>query len=93
MSEKLVSMISAENYAYIAVKGSPFATDCAVFGLSREEIVALTRRFPNSGQNVINGVMIKGPPVPVINVLAELGYRVVCSTGEAEIVWTLQREI
>lgn len=93
MSEKLASMICAENYSYVAVKGSPFANDCAVFGLSREETVALTTRFPNSGQNVINGVTIKGPPLPVINVLAQLGYKVVSSTGDAEILWTLQREI
>lgn len=60
MSEKLVSMIAAENYTYVAVKGSPFANDCAVFGLSKEESLALTTRFPNSGQPVVNGVTIKG---------------------------------
>ncbi|KAM0729309.1 hypothetical protein ACS0PU_004663 [Formica fusca] len=36
--------------------------------------------------------MLKGTPFSVINALAELGYRVICSTGEAEILWTLQRE-
>lgn len=60
MSEKLASMIATESYSYIAVKGSPFADDCSVFGLSREETVALTRRFPNSGKGVINGVIVKG---------------------------------
>jgi hypothetical protein len=34
-----------------------------------------------------------GPPIAVINTLSELGYKVVCSTGEAEVVWTLQREV
>lgn len=93
MSEKLVHIIGSENYYYIAVKGSPFASDCAVFGLTHDEILALNKRFPNSGPNVINGVAVKGPPLPVINALAELGYRVICSTGEAEILWTMQREI
>jgi hypothetical protein len=37
--------------------------------------------------------LFPGPPVQVINTLSELGYKVVCSTGEAEIVWTLQREV
>lgn len=36
---------------------------------------------------------IAGPPFSIINALAELGYRVICSTGEAEILWTLQREL
>jgi hypothetical protein len=34
-----------------------------------------------------------GPPIAVVNTLSELGYKVVCSTGEAEVVWTLQREV
>ncbi|KAK7870508.1 hypothetical protein R5R35_002913 [Gryllus longicercus] len=41
----------------------------------------------------MNGVIIKGAAMDVINSLSELGYHVVCSTGEAEIVWTMQREI
>ena len=59
MSGKLVN-IGNESYYYVAVKGSPFATDCTVFGLSQDEVVALSKRFPNSGADVINGVMIKG---------------------------------
>lgn len=92
MSGKLVN-IGTENYYYVAVKGSPFASDTTVFGLGQDEILALSKRFPNSGTDVINGVLIKGPPLNIINALAELGYRVICSTGEAEILWTLQREI
>jgi len=34
-----------------------------------------------------------GPPIAVINTLSELGYEVVSSTGEAEVVWTLRREV
>lgn len=36
--------------------------------------------------------LISGTPFSVINALAELGYRVICSTGETEILWTMQRE-
>ncbi|XP_033178360.1 uncharacterized protein LOC105680196 isoform X3 [Bombus impatiens] len=82
-----------ENYYYVGVKASPFANDCVVFGLNSDEILALSKRFPNSGSDVVNGTMIKGPPFSIINALAELGYRVICSTGEAEILWTLQREL
>ncbi|XP_076396152.1 uncharacterized protein LOC100877259 isoform X5 [Megachile rotundata] len=90
---KLANVISDENYYYVGVKASPFANDCVVFGLNSDEISALSKRFPNSGSDVVNGVMIKGPPFAIINALAELGYRVICSTGEAEILWTLQREL
>ncbi|KAK1127831.1 hypothetical protein K0M31_003323 [Melipona bicolor] len=90
---KLASVINDESYYYVGVKANPFATDCVVFGLNSDEILALSKRFPNSGSDVINGTMIKGPPFSIINALAELGYRVICSTGEAEILWTLQREL
>ncbi|KAH0564197.1 hypothetical protein KQX54_010137 [Cotesia glomerata] len=93
LAENIGSLIANECYYYVAVKGSPFATDCSVFGLIADEMQALCKRFPNSGTDVMNGVLIKGSPIPVINALAELGYRIVSSTGEAEILWTLQREI
>lgn len=57
---KVASVIDDEHYYYVGVKASPFATDCVVFGLTTREIVALSKRFPNSGTDVINGVMIKG---------------------------------
>lgn len=60
MSDALVSSVGNDTYHYVAVKGSPFATDCAVFGLAKDEVVALTARFPNSGTEVVNGVIIKG---------------------------------
>lgn len=80
-------------YYYVAVKGSLTSGDCDVFGLDQEEITALTKRFPNSNAQIGNGVVIKGPPMTVINTLCQLGYKVVSSSGEAEVVWTLQREI
>lgn len=77
---------------YIAVKGSLYASDSSVFGLTPEEVTALTKRYPDSNKIVVNGVLIKASPLRIINSLGELGYRVVCSSGEAEIVWTLRRD-
>lgn len=42
---------------------------------------------------LVDVCLFPGPPVQVINTLSELGYKVVCTTGEAEVVWTLQREV
>lgn len=80
-------------YTYVAVKGSLHASDSAVFGLNSDEVKALSKRFSNSTTEIVNGVNIKGPPMSVINALSLLGYKVVGSTGEIEIVWTLQREV
>ncbi|XP_014212235.1 ankyrin repeat domain-containing protein 39-like [Copidosoma floridanum] len=82
MTEKLAQIISSESYYYIAVKGSPFAVDCAVFGLTSAEVLALSKRFPPTGAEIVNGIVIKGSPLCVINTLSELGYRVVCSTAQ-----------
>lgn len=60
MIGKLANVINDENYYYVGVKASPFANDCVVFGLNSDEILALSKRFPNSGSDVVNGVMIKG---------------------------------
>ncbi|XP_018397545.1 PREDICTED: uncharacterized protein LOC108775624 [Cyphomyrmex costatus] len=81
-------------FYYVGVKASPFAADSAVFGLPPKEVSALRCRFPLSpcSTNVVNGIMLKGTPFSIINALAELGYRVICSTGEAEVLWTLQRD-
>ncbi|KAL0123618.1 hypothetical protein PUN28_005853 [Cardiocondyla obscurior] len=81
-------------FYYIGVKASPFAPECVVFGLSPKEVSAIRSRFPLSPANadILNGVKIKGAPFSVINALAELGYRVICSAGESETLWTLQRE-
>lgn len=49
-------------FYYIGVKASPFATDCAVFGLPPKEASALRSRFPlsPSSPNVVNGITLKG---------------------------------
>lgn len=61
-SRKLDAMEDDEISYYVGVKGSPFAADCAVFGLSSRETSALRSRFPLSPSNadVVNGIMIKG---------------------------------
>ncbi|XP_065355562.1 uncharacterized protein LOC135950004 [Calliphora vicina] len=80
-------------YAYITVKGSLHDRSCSVFGLNDTEIQALSKRFENSVKPVVNGVMVSTPPLVMLNTLAQLSYKVVCSCGEAEICWTMQREI
>lgn len=80
-------------YFYVAVKGSLHATDSSVFGLSLEESTALAKRFANTSIGIVNGVSIKGPPMAVINSLSQLGYKVICSTGETEVIWTMAREV
>lgn len=80
-------------YTYVAVKGSLHDTNASIFGLNKEEILALSKRFSNGQTEIVNGVMVKGSPIDVVNCLSKLGYKVICSTGEAEIVWTMQREI
>lgn len=88
-----VDDIDDDNLYYIGVKASPFSSDTTIFGLLPEEVTALRCRFPlSSCTDVVNGTMFKGPPFAIINALAELGYRVTCSAGETEILWTLQRE-
>lgn len=82
-----------EHVVYIAVKGSLHANDCSAFGLGQEEIKALTTKFPGSGSPVVNGVTIKINVLNAINALSQLGYKIISSTGEGEITWTLQREI
>lgn len=84
--------MSEDGVVYVAVKGSLHANDCSVFGLGLEEIKALTKKYPGSG-SVVNGVAIKTNVLELINCLSQLGYKVISSTGEAEITWTLQRDI
>lgn len=58
--EKVTNIVNDEDYYYVGVRASPFATDCVVFGLTSDEIVALNKRFPNSGSDMVNGVLIRG---------------------------------
>lgn len=80
-------------FTYVAVKGSLHASESAVFGLNADEVKAITKRFPSSTTECVNGIRIKAAPLDVINSLSLLGYKVVCTTGEIEVVWTLQREV
>lgn len=80
-------------YTYVAIKGSLHAQDCSIFGLNKEEILALSKRFASGSTEIINGIMVKAAPIDVINTISKLGYKVISSTGEAETVWTMQREI
>ncbi|XP_014358328.2 uncharacterized protein LOC106710706 [Papilio machaon] len=89
----LSNVPSEDGVVYIAVKGSLYANDSSVFGLGQEEIKALTSRFPGSGVGVVNGVTIKTNVLNSLNALGQLGYKIISSTGETEITWTLQREI
>lgn len=79
-------------YYYVFVRGSVYSDFATLFGLTQDEQQALTKRYNNKVSFVDNGIMIKAPAADLINSLAQLGYKVVCSTGEAEITWTLQRE-
>ncbi|XP_063529940.1 uncharacterized protein LOC134741099 [Cydia strobilella] len=84
--------LTEEAVVYIAIKGSLHASDCSVFGLGDEEIRALTKKYPGSGV-VVNGVAIKTNVLHAVNSLSQLGYKIISSTGENEITWTLQREL
>ncbi|XP_018329391.1 uncharacterized protein LOC112903856 [Agrilus planipennis] len=88
-----IVMSSGTHSYYIAVKASLHSSDTAVFGLNDEEEIALAKRFEDYKKEVINGILLKTPPIDLINALSELGYKVVCTTGEAEIVWTMKRDI
>lgn len=82
---------SEGNFAYVTVKGSLHDYTCTVFGLNQAEIQALSNRL--SVKPCVNGVLIAVPPMVMLNTLAQLSYKVVCSCGEAEICWTMQREV
>lgn len=86
------SILQQDDCIYIAIKGSLHANDCSVFGLGQEEIKAIVKKFPGSGSNVVNGLTIKSNVLQAINALSQLGYKVVSTTGEAEITWTLKRD-
>lgn len=87
-----VPIVEEDSVVYIAIKGSLHANDSSVFGLGEEEKRALSKKFPGSGE-VVNGVSIKTNVLDALNSLSQLGYKIVSSTGETEITWTLQRII
>ncbi|XP_053960798.1 uncharacterized protein LOC128864989 [Anastrepha ludens] len=82
-----------ENYTYVTVKGSLHDRSCTVFGLNDAEVQALSKRFDTGLKHTLNGVMVGIPPMNMVNTLAQLSYKVICSCGEAEISWTMQREV
>lgn len=77
-----------EENMYVAIKGSLHARDCSVFGLNEEEIKELAYKYDPA----INGFSIRENVLQVINSFAKLGYRIVSSTGESEITWTMQKQ-
>lgn len=85
--------MSSGMHAYVAVKASLHAEHSSIFGLNEIETNALVKRFNSYRKDVVNGILLKGSPIEIINALGELGYRVISSTGETDIVWTLQRDI
>lgn len=84
-----IPLMKKEGVAYIAIKGSLHATDCSVFGLDEEEVKGLSKKYEVG----LNGFSIKDNVVHILNSFSKLGYRVVSSTGESEITWTMQKEI
>lgn len=86
-------LMSSGMHYYVCVKASLHAQDSAVFGLSKVEESAMIKRFSGDDKGQINGIYLKSPPMEVINALSELGYKVVATTGEAEIAWTMQRDL
>lgn len=80
--------LSKRGIAYIAIKGSLHATDCSVFGLDEEYVKGLGKKY----SPVINGFTICANVLQGINSLSRLGYRIVSTTGESEITWTMQKD-
>ncbi|XP_063838741.1 uncharacterized protein LOC135087846 [Ostrinia nubilalis] len=82
-------LLKKEGVVYIAIKGSLHATDCSVFGAQEEEVRVLAKKYDVG----LNGFSIRDNVVEVINLFSKLGYRIISSTGESEITWTMQKEI
>lgn len=79
-------------FYYVFVKGSMYASDSAVFGLENQEIQAIAKKFNSPCKEIENGIMFKKSVCETINVIAQLGYRVVSTSGETETLFTMQRE-
>lgn len=86
-------LMSSGTHAYVCVTGCLQADGASVYGLNKEEEEALSKRYP-SKDSIINGIMLKCPVMEVLNALAQLGYKVVTTTGTVgEIIWTMQRDL
>lgn len=80
-------------YYYVFVKGSLYSPDSAVFGLEPTEIQALSKKFNSPCKEIENGIMFKKSVIIMINALSQLGYKVISTCGDAETLFTLQREL
>ena|SRR5690349_16279998 len=80
-------------YYYIFIKGSLYSPDSAVFGLNVAEIQALSKKFNSPCKEIENGVMFKKSVCETVNALAQLGYKVISTCGDAETMFTMQREL
>lgn len=80
-------------YYYIFIKGSLYSPDSAVFGLEAAEIQALSKKFNSPCKEIENGIMLKKSVCETINALAQLGYKVISTCGDAETMFTMQREL
>lgn len=76
---------------YVAIKGSLHADDCSAFGLNDVEIKALESKFPCPVKINNTGHTFRVNALDAINAMGQLGYKLVSSTGENEITWTMQR--
>lgn len=81
-----------ENVYYAAIKGFLNADNCLAFGLSLEEERALYAQTQSGSKSQIPN-FFRINVLGAINALSQLGYRVVSTTGESEITWTLMREL
>ncbi|XP_059484003.1 ankyrin repeat domain-containing protein 39-like [Neocloeon triangulifer] len=75
--------------SYVLVKGSVHGSDCTVFGLEPQDEEQLLSQY-QSGGNVMNGKIVKGSTISILNLLARLGFKVISSTGETDTTWTLE---
>lgn len=84
----LASTPIQERIVYVAIKGSLHASDCSVFGLDEQDIKEITKKY----EPVINGFSVRENVLQVLNSCTKSGFRVISSTGESEITWTMQKE-
>lgn len=47
-------------YYYVGVKASPYGSNCTVYGLTPEEIQALSKRFPNDVDEFNSAMLFQG---------------------------------
>lgn len=56
-----VPIVPAEEiYTYVIVKGSLHDQNASIFGLNREEIIALSKKFAHGSTEIVNGEFLIG---------------------------------